>query len=241
LNDPAIGPDGTIYGSAGSYTIATNPNGTKRWTILTGGGASSLSVATDGTIYTGNENGRLLAINPDGTIRWVYQTVASPGTLSGGVYTAPTIAPDGTIYIANSRSLLSDEFPPAYLYALRHDGTLKWRYEIPGHTHENKRTGMNQPVVLDRDGTLRWEYVTELGWWVETVPLLVDDGLIWILSPHDSSVHALADPALSLLRAAPGELGLRTCEATGPFTAEVTVSPGGADVAWQAALTTPVP
>lgn len=250
--DPVIGPDGTIYGTAGLYTIAVNPDGTIRWALITGSGASSPSIGADGTLYVGNDQGEVFAITPEGTIVWRFQTDASPHAFSGAVPASPTIAEDGTIYVANSASLLAS-FPRAFLYALNPDGSLQWKYEIPGRGGDG-RTGMNASVVLDRDGNLygcalngscyswtpegklRWEHVLARGQWIETTPLLVADGVIWVLSPN-GAVYALGDPAAPILRTEPAALALRPCRNAAPFTATVAIDPGAPDVAWQASFT----
>ncbi len=73
----------------------------------------------DGTIYIGfnyaneAEPGFLYAVDSNGSLKWKR---AFP---YGGTYAAPSVGADGTIYIGSTDK---------YLYALRPDGGLLWRY-----------------------------------------------------------------------------------------------------------------
>lgn len=254
--DLAIGPDGTIYTTVSAGLAAFNPDGSLRWQAAAGGKSDSPSVAPDGTIYVGDELGRVRAITAAGVIAWTYQVDALASGLSGGVTAPPTIAADGTIYVGNAAAL-DQGFPSAYLYALRPDGTLKWKYRIPGRGGDGK-TGFHTPVVLDRDGNiygcalngscyswapdgrLRWEYVAVAGRWNQTTPLLVSDGLIWILDAT-GEIHALADPDRPLLQAEPAALAATPCVGAAPFTLDLTVAIGATDANWQATITPEVP
>lgn len=75
-NQPATGPDGTIYAT---YTMlgAYNPNGTVKWSF--GGqpvhnAATGPTVGPDGVIYFAQNLAFLYAVNPNGSQRWLTNT-----------------------------------------------------------------------------------------------------------------------------------------------------------------------
>ncbi len=116
---PAIANDGTVYiGSDDDNLYAINPDGTLKWTYLTGGNVrNSASIGADGTIYIGSDDDNLYALNPDGTEKWRF---AAGGNVN---LTTNAIGSDGTIYIGSS----SDK-----VFAVNPDGTEKWNYVVDG-------------------------------------------------------------------------------------------------------------
>ncbi len=115
----AIGIDGTIYsGCADGSLYALNADGTLKWSYATGGSVADPGIGPDGTIYAGSASKTINAMNPDGTLKWSYQT-------AGTVTMAPAIDADGTVYIASS------DRNDRNLYAIRSDGTLKWKFIAP--------------------------------------------------------------------------------------------------------------
>jgi outer membrane protein assembly factor BamB len=86
----------------------------------------SISIAVDGTLYLGSNDGYVYALSPtdptNNHIKWktqVNNTSRVPFTSPNSMYTTPLIAPDGTVYLGSNEG---------YLYALKPDGTLKWSY-----------------------------------------------------------------------------------------------------------------
>lgn len=73
------------------------------------------SVAADGTIYVGSEDGNFYALNPDGSTKWTYATGAYFDTSTSSVAT------DGTVYVGTYSTI----------YALTANGTTKWTYSLP--------------------------------------------------------------------------------------------------------------
>jgi outer membrane protein assembly factor BamB len=129
FSSPAIGGDGAVYfgterSGETNWVYALNPEGTLRWRFEVLGGRtlrSSPAIGSDGTIYIGTKSGSttkalLLAINPDGTRKWDY----SLDVVGDDIYCSPAVGADGLIYFgAESR----------FLYALKPDGTLAWKYD----------------------------------------------------------------------------------------------------------------
>jgi outer membrane protein assembly factor BamB len=154
---PALAADGTLYVCAGLTLYALDPDdGTITWSVpnLRGGNvcATSVSVAGDGTIYVVSNDG-LYAINPNGTFKWPAPFLLTYNDEKS--YSAPAIGPDGTVYFGAER------YPEGYLYAVKSDGTLKWRYTVPG-----KRCVRASPAI-GIDGTV---YVTTKAYWDDTAP-----------------------------------------------------------------------
>jgi hypothetical protein len=86
------------------YIIALNADGSinNTQTYPPGGdgpiGAiqSSPTIASDGAVIFGSDDGHLYALNPDRTLRWKYPAVGS----IGAVRSKPAIGPDGIIYFS---------------------------------------------------------------------------------------------------------------------------------------------
>lgn len=101
---PAIGYGGTLYintwytGSVGTM-LAVNPwDGAVLWQFSGGSGFKlSPAVGSDGTIYTGCDDGSVYAINPDGTLKWK-RTVS----VSAVICSSPAIGSNGYLYIVDT-------------------------------------------------------------------------------------------------------------------------------------------
>jgi eukaryotic-like serine/threonine-protein kinase len=65
-SSPAIGADGTVYvGSDDNKLYAINPDGSLKWTYITGDYVrSSPAIGANGTVYVGSYDGKLYAIGP---------------------------------------------------------------------------------------------------------------------------------------------------------------------------------
>ena len=119
---PAIGMDGTIYfDSFDGYLYALNPDGSLNWKYKGAGcGCAGVAIDEDGIIYAGGDH--LTALYPNGIMKWQY-------TFGGGRnshHSSPAISADGTIYIGVS----TEDSKGGYIFAINHDGTLKWQREI---------------------------------------------------------------------------------------------------------------
>lgn len=75
----SIGADGTIYSISGGDLYAINPDSTFKWvadTSLTYTLRDVAAIGSDGTLYTGTNNGVLFAFYPaDGSLKWVSDTL----------------------------------------------------------------------------------------------------------------------------------------------------------------------
>jgi hypothetical protein len=216
-SSPAIGSDGTIYGSGDGGLYAFNPSGTVKWFIstLVNTYDSSPAIAPDGTIYVPTYNGRLSAYEPDASFKWEFRTDESAVHWDITLNTGLAIGPDGTLYFS-----VFDGAGPIdniNVYAVNPDGSLKWKYPIPNRQVGSYTGNPNvlAPIVVDKmnrvfvcahnsscyalssNGTRLWEYffppVGDTPVWVDTAPLIAADGRMYILDSQ-SILYALAEP-----------------------------------------------
>ena len=152
----AIGIDGStsfiVTEELGPPTIyAVNALGVTLWSQIVDNWGfgfaefhASPSIGTDGTVYLGTSEGNLFAFHPDdqspsSQIKWTY-----PTPLNDPITTTPVIGPDGTIYFGSFGNVL---------YAVKSDGTLKWKYEFR-ETCLDGIIGIFAALALAADGTL---------------------------------------------------------------------------------------
>jgi outer membrane protein assembly factor BamB len=91
----------------------------------------TISIASNGTLYIGSDNGYLYIVNPvNGTFKTVFLRADE-------IYVTPLIAPDGSIYIGTN----SGDF-----YALKPDGTIKWTF--------NFDSPFQSSPIMDASGTI---------------------------------------------------------------------------------------
>lgn len=97
----ALGEDGTVYFAGENGTegvlIAYDPNtGTEKWRNVLPAKANQggPAIATDGTIYLGGYEEKMIAYNPDGSEKWAY-------TANGPIETVPAIDNDGNLYFGD--------------------------------------------------------------------------------------------------------------------------------------------
>jgi hypothetical protein len=157
-NDPAVGPDGTIYYSdSASHLAAVNPNGTTRWVInFFTEQFSCPTIGADGTIYV-NNGLSMVALDPSThTAKWTYHIPGFAGA------TNATLGADGTVYFGAGNGF----------YALHSDGTLKWSSTLGGSGVSNGACPLVGPdgtvyivsvdassdhlYAVNPDGTTRW-------------------------------------------------------------------------------------
>ncbi|MEW6607908.1 MAG: PQQ-binding-like beta-propeller repeat protein [bacterium] len=125
-SSPSIGPNGTVYISAGGILHAIDPGtGTRKWKYYRAYN-SSPAIGTDGTLYLGSGyydgTKSLHALYPeDGSIKWQYP---EEGSLGDYISYSPVIDLQGKIYFGVGGS--SDATKT--VYCLNPNGTFNWKF-----------------------------------------------------------------------------------------------------------------
>jgi len=120
-HSPVIGGDGKVYFAGYSDSLcAMRPDGTLDWAYDLGLDVNSApAVGRDGRIYVATTRGtggwKLWAFEPTGTVAWSFDLADDAD------FSSPAIGPDSTVYVGAGR----------YLYAVRANGSLKWRDSLP--------------------------------------------------------------------------------------------------------------
>lgn len=163
-SSPAIGNDGTVYvGSDDGNLYAIAPGGPVEgmplwyYTVpqLEDGPlpsiGSSPTVAPNGTIYFGTDDGRLFALDSAGQLIAGFPVIIGEGSITN----APAIAGDGTIYVG-----LSGEDGSGVLKAINPNGTLKWSRPI-GVANSSPIIGLDGMIYVgSTDGKVYAVYTT---------------------------------------------------------------------------------
>jgi len=121
-NSPIVGADGAVYVADAAGLTALSATGSLLWRYQPGDRVKVPALGADGRIYVGSRTG-LAALEPDGTVAWTYQM---------GFTFGPVVAPDGTIYVIAVGLLRPSSIGGEAVYALKPDGTLRWRQPVPG-------------------------------------------------------------------------------------------------------------
>jgi outer membrane protein assembly factor BamB len=202
FSSPVVGADGTVYvGSADRTFYALAPDGTKKWSVLTGEIIDSSALLDDrGRVYFGSGDGHLRALDAaTGKPVWDFQADA-PSTTGGLINWFEGnvgMGLDGTLYVPN------DNFR---LYAIDRDaGTAKWGAKMPDQTWSlpaidpstgDLLVGNNNLLAFlgpntfrfsAKDGTSVWTAKTNGS--IAASPLLTDDGTM-IVGGFDGYVRA---------------------------------------------------
>lgn len=142
--------------------------------------AETITVGLDNTVYCGC-NGALYALFGDtGGVKWQYDVV--------GILTVPVISSDGTLFFSAAT------FTEFNLLAVSSNGTLLWRYPLPGQPTDGtldlngvyymaamtSDSSTSSPIVLafSADGTVIWNTTIvdqDLG-----TPVVAADGTIYV-------------------------------------------------------------
>jgi len=116
-HSPVIGRDGKVYFACYSDSLyAVTPDGNLAWARALGHSVNSApAIGLDGNVLVATTRDaapwHLWSFTPDGDTAW---GLALDGDAE---FSSPAVGPDSTIYIGANR----------YLYAVRPDGSLKWR------------------------------------------------------------------------------------------------------------------
>ncbi|ENQ3081150.1 PQQ-like beta-propeller repeat protein [Bacillus cereus] len=110
------------------------------------------TIDRDGTIYVGNQNGKLYAFNKDGSIKWIKDGM-------GSMDASPIMGEDGTIYFSGAKG---------QLIALNPDGSIKWQINKEGfYARETPIIGSDGTIYVrnikeyrleayNPDGSVKW-------------------------------------------------------------------------------------
>ena len=97
-----------------------------------------------------------------GTVAWIFTENGLRIETS-----APVIGEDGSIYFT-----VEFDFREYRLYAVKPDGTLKWKVKVPRNTSSTPIIGKDDIIYLstegayyafNSDGSIKWEYITNTG------------------------------------------------------------------------------
>ena len=180
-----LGNDGTLYvGADNSRVYAINPDGTIKWSSITGGAIKrSLSMSQDGsTIYAPSEDGRLYAIGSDGSILWKTNIINPSNNCAVGA--------DGTLYVGTTSGTL---------VAIGSDGSIKWTYATQSKTiSTSPAIGADGTIyfggqdtclhAVNPDGTVKWLYRTSAS--IYSSPTIDAAGII-LFGTYSGSLVAL--------------------------------------------------
>jgi outer membrane protein assembly factor BamB len=196
---PAIGDEGLIvFGSHDKSIYAANTDGTIRWRKPTQDLVwCSPALGPGGVVYAGSDDDHLYALDArDGSLRWQFTAGPCRTAVGSGPEAARcdvdgvTVANDGTVY-----------FSADGLYALKPEGTLKWKFSPgPTHCHAAPAVGPDGTVyvgchddalyALDpATGLKKWEYRTADD--IDSSPAVAPDGTVYVGS-DDRKVYAFS-------------------------------------------------
>ncbi len=196
VSSPAIDDAGVAYfGSHDHLVRAATAEGKVRWSRATGDLVwCSPALGPGGALYVGSDDDKLYALDAGGgEVRWTF--AAGPCKRSSGVgpeasrcdVDGVTIGPDGTIYLVADGA-----------YALRPDGTTRFRFRLNTHCGGAPAVGPDGTVyigcqdgalyALGPDGEKRWEF--RAGDDVDSSPAVGADGTVYVGS-DDHKLYAL--------------------------------------------------
>ena len=204
LSTPDAG-DGGDEGGADAGDDAGGDAGLRRarqvWRLPVGPIASSPALGSDGTIYVGTTDGKLVAVLADGSaVKWTAVTNDTTGS-------SPALAPDGTIYVGSS---------DGKLYALTPDGAVAWTYAAGAPVSGSPVLGGDDTIYVGAadgklhavmpDGKPRWVYATG---GAITGAAAVRAGTV-VVGSADKKVHAVrvVDGTAKWTFATLGEVGI---------------------------------
>lgn len=163
---PLVTRDGSILLPRQNFLDSVSANGSLEWDLqLTSGHLGQAALASDGTIYVGDDNSGLFAVDSSGTKKWEVD-------LGGSVIGSPVIDVNGVVYVTDGIAV----------FAMNPDGTVSWRYAPAGRIH------LLTSPALAADGTI---YV---GGEFALIALKPDGSLKWNLRVYSPSSSATIAP-----------------------------------------------
>jgi outer membrane protein assembly factor BamB len=183
-HSPVIGRDGKVYFACYSDSLyAVNPDSTPAWAAPLGNSVNSApAVGPDGRIYVATTRGaggwKLWCFNPDGSSPWSLDIAGDAD------FASPAVGPDTVIYIGANR----------YLYAVRPDGSVKWRDSLSARIQSCPAVANESTLYvvagarlycLDTDSGVRWR--RSLGGSNYCSPAADAQGFVYVGSANTSS------------------------------------------------------
>lgn len=160
------------------------PSSKPKWAAtLPGPATTQPSIAADGTVYVGTENGKLVAVDAGGVVAWTLD-------LKGGVMrSTPAIAADGSLVLGAGLNV----------YGVSPGGEVTWTFPTGGVVEASPSIREDGTIViaswdyslyaLTPDGKKVWAYAT--GNVIPSSPAIAPDGTIYVGS-YDKLLHAVA-------------------------------------------------
>lgn len=188
-HSPTIGVDGNIYFAAYSDSLyAVTPGGSLAWAFALGAPAnSSPAVGHDGRVFIATTRGsagwKLHAVEANGSAAWSYDIAGEAD------FASPTVGADSTIYVGADR----------HLYAVRSDGSLKWRDSLNASITSCPAVGNDSTLYVvagsrlncvSADSGIRWS--VSLGGSNYSAPAVDAGGFVYVGSAANA-LH-LIDP-----------------------------------------------
>lgn len=186
-----------VVGSHDGRIHLVGPTGDSQFIAATGDLVfGSPAVTAEGLVLIGSDDDHLYAFDvKEKREAWRFRVGRCPTRTGVGpqasrcdVEAGPTIGPDGTIYLGGDG-----------LYALRPDGTLKWRFATGGHVASSPALMADGTVVagcqdnliyaVSPNGVKRWDF--RAGDDVDSSPAVADDGTIYV-GADDQKLYALS-------------------------------------------------
>ena len=196
---PAIDQDGNLYVGTNSwlpqdttnYFYSIYPDGTTRWTFLTGETFSTNSgilIGSDSTIYFGSQGGYVYAIDFLGILKWKHD-------YGMNIFShVMNIDKDSSIYVTSA---------DGNLYSIyKHNGETRWKRSYDGGFGASSPTFSpdgetiymaghdNYLYALNLDGSLKWRFSYGP---VTVIPLVDNDENIYVIGKVDSvGLHSIS-------------------------------------------------
>jgi outer membrane protein assembly factor BamB/plastocyanin len=201
-------------------------SGTVDWSFATGGSVlSSGALTSGGSLYFGSYDQNLYAVTASGgSLQWKFSVKPSKANQAAYIYCSPVVGPDATIYFGTDEKNFSTGGDTGNLYALKPNGTLKWKFATPASIYSTPAVGEdgtiyfgcfdNNLYALNPDGTLKWKFLA--GSSIFAGPVLGSDGTVYF-GCDDHNMYALT--ALGAKKWA--------FDTGGPITTSPTIGPDG--------------
>jgi len=187
---PAVAADGTIYFKDTASTLyALSPTGALKWTATVPGESyAAPTVAPDGTVYLGSDDGagggELYAFTSLGVSKWTF----NPGN---AIYTAVALDSAGNLYFSTLGGVV---------YSLNAAGQQRWSYAAGGGISSAPVLGTNGTLYFGSydhnvyaltaaTGGLQWTY--QLGAQVRASSPVVDGNGVVYIGCYDGFVYGL--------------------------------------------------